>query len=209
MFSNFVDIDQGVITMVLGDIKQATEDTKTAPNKTRGAPEGKASFEGYAEDGKGKYKSNFPKGPYRVTINIKEKSDGTFVYGFLVEKQERLNTPRTLHAVVNGGETTANVQPYSNSISPSEKKSTPFEKNSFGKTSRELDTDYLNAVERGDMETSQRFNEGNEDIRYSRDLDIEGDSASEFAKPLTNRELLANALLDTVKNQQNKRLPLS
>ena len=48
------------------------------------------------------------------------------------------------------------------------------------------------------METAQRFNEGNKDIRYSRDLDIEGDSASEFAKPRTNRELLANALLDTV-----------
>lgn len=45
VFSDFADIDQGIITMVLGDIKQATEDTKTAPNKTRGAPEGKASQE--------------------------------------------------------------------------------------------------------------------------------------------------------------------
>jgi hypothetical protein len=44
---------------------------------------------------------------------------------------------------------------------------------------------------------SQRFNAENEDIRYSRDLDIEGDSAVE-TKPLSNRELLANALLDTV-----------
>lgn len=47
---------------------------------------------------------------------------------------------------------------------------------------------------------SQRFNEGNEDIRYSRDLDIEGDSAVE-TKPLSNRELLANALLDTVQHE--------
>lgn len=47
------------------------------------------------------------------------------------------------------------------------------------------------------MEAAQRFNEGNKDIRYSHDLDIEGDSAVE-TKPLSNRELLANALLDTV-----------
>ena len=95
--------------------------------------------------------------PYRVTINIKEKSDGTFVYSFSAEKKERLNTPRTLHAVVNSGKSTANVQPYNNSISRSEEKSTPFEKKSSGKSSRELDTEYLSAVERGDMETAQKM----------------------------------------------------
>ena len=52
VFSSFADIDQGIITMVLGEIKQATEDTKTAPNKTRGAPEGKASRDSfYNENG--------------------------------------------------------------------------------------------------------------------------------------------------------------
>jgi hypothetical protein len=35
------------------------------------------------------------------------------------------------------------------------------------------------------------------DAQFSRDLSIEGDSAVE-TKPLSNRELLANALLDTV-----------
>lgn len=45
VFSGKAEIDQGIMTMVLTDIKKATEDTKTAPNKTRGAPDGKASSE--------------------------------------------------------------------------------------------------------------------------------------------------------------------
>ncbi len=60
--------------------------------------------------------------PYRVTINIKEKADGTFVYSFSAENQERLNTPRTLHAVVKGDEVTPNVQPSNISISNSDEK---------------------------------------------------------------------------------------
>lgn len=47
--------------------------------------------------------------PYRVTINVKERSDGEFVYSFSAERQnERSSTRRTLHADVNqtakGGE---------------------------------------------------------------------------------------------------------
>ena len=49
--------------------------------------------------------------PYRVTINVKEKSDGNFVYSFSAEAQEGSSTPQTLHAVVNGDEVTANAQP--------------------------------------------------------------------------------------------------
>lgn len=57
--------------------------------------------------------------PYRVTINVKERSDGEFVYSFSAERQnERSSTRRTLHADVNqtakGGE--ANAQPSVNSI---------------------------------------------------------------------------------------------
>ena len=49
--------------------------------------------------------------PYRVSINVKERADGDFVYSFSAEKQRELNTPRTLHAVVNDGENSnANVQ---------------------------------------------------------------------------------------------------
>lgn len=50
--------------------------------------------------------------PYRVTINVKERSDGEFVYSFSAERQnERSSTRRTLHADVNqtakGGEANA------------------------------------------------------------------------------------------------------
>ena len=39
--------------------------------------------------------------PYRVSINVKEKPDGNFVYSFSAEKQEKkLSTQRTLHAAV-------------------------------------------------------------------------------------------------------------
>ena len=52
--------------------------------------------------------------PYRVTINVKERSDGEFVYSFSAERQnERLSTRRTLHAddtqSARGGE--SNAQP--------------------------------------------------------------------------------------------------
>lgn len=57
--------------------------------------------------------------PYRVTINVKERSDGEFVYSFNAERQnERLSTRRTLHAAVTpstkGGE--SNAQPSIDSI---------------------------------------------------------------------------------------------
>lgn len=48
--------------------------------------------------------------PYRVSINIKERADGDFVYSFSAEKQEKLNTQRTLHAVVNDEKNIANAQ---------------------------------------------------------------------------------------------------
>lgn len=57
--------------------------------------------------------------PYRVTINVKERSDGDYVYSFSAERQNgRSSTRRTLHADVNqtakGGE--ANAQPSIDSI---------------------------------------------------------------------------------------------
>lgn len=57
--------------------------------------------------------------PYRVTINVKERSDGEFVYSFSAERQnERLSTRRTLHAddtqSARGGE--SNDQPSVDSI---------------------------------------------------------------------------------------------
>lgn len=57
--------------------------------------------------------------PYRVTINVKERSDGSYVYSFNAERQnERLSTRRTLHADVTqsakSGE--SNAQPSTSSI---------------------------------------------------------------------------------------------
>lgn len=57
--------------------------------------------------------------PYRVTINVKERSDGSYVYSFNAERQnERSSTRRTLHADVTqsakSGE--SNAQPSTSSI---------------------------------------------------------------------------------------------
>ncbi len=47
--------------------------------------------------------------PYTVSINVKEKTDGSFVYSFSAEKNNESNTQQTLHAVMSG-ENSANVQ---------------------------------------------------------------------------------------------------
>lgn len=60
--------------------------------------------------------------PYRVTINVKERSDGSYVYSFNAERQnERSSTRRTLHADVrdNAESVVPNAQPSTNSIRPS------------------------------------------------------------------------------------------
>ena len=55
--------------------------------------------------------------PYMVTINVKEKDDGSFVYSFSAEKEKRLTTLETLHAPGRRNENVAaNGKPYSNSI---------------------------------------------------------------------------------------------
>ena len=67
--------------------------------------------------------------PYRVSVNVKERSDGQFVYSFSAERQnERLSTRRTLHADVNqtaeSGE--ANAQPDRSIPQPGEKSNEKF-----------------------------------------------------------------------------------
>ncbi len=57
----------------------------------------------FAEHGSENYE------PYRVSINIKEKADGNFVYSYSAEK-EKPTTQRTLHAAVNSDDVTANGQ---------------------------------------------------------------------------------------------------
>ena len=96
--------------------------------------------------------------PYRVTINVKEKSDGNYVYSFSAEAQEGSSTPQTLHAVVNGdNEVTANAQPSKNIIrqkdgvvNPESKKiSSNYEIDENGENSR------FEAVEGKTVETGE------------------------------------------------------
>ena len=85
--------------------------------------------------------------PYTVTINVKEKLNGEYVYSFNAEKE--FSTQRTLHAAVNA-EKGANGELFFDDIIPdsSEKSNTNFS---------QADADYLNAVESGDTETAQRM----------------------------------------------------
>ena len=54
--------------------------------------------------------------PYTVSINVKEKPEGDFVYSFSAEKQKENSTQQTLHAVVSG-ETPANAKLFKDIIS--------------------------------------------------------------------------------------------
>lgn len=63
--------------------------------------------------------------PYRVSINVKEKTDGHFFYSFSAEKMEGTSTQRTLHAAVNGSNnTTVNGSSSKKSIRYTSEKST-------------------------------------------------------------------------------------
>ena len=56
--------------------------------------------------------------PYRVSINIKERTDGEYFYSFSAEKQRESDTLRTLHAAVNVDKNTnANVKLSINNLS--------------------------------------------------------------------------------------------
>ncbi len=59
--------------------------------------------------------------PYRVTINVKEKENGNFVYSFSAEEQgdkkRKSDAQQTLHAAVSGAKDTANIELSDNSIS--------------------------------------------------------------------------------------------
>lgn len=67
--------------------------------------------------------------PYTVTINIKEKPDGTFVYSFNAEKAEESSTRRTLHAGVNTRKG-ANGELFVDSISQKSQNDKGFDKKS-------------------------------------------------------------------------------
>ena len=88
--------------------------------------------------------------PYTVTINIKEKSNGEFVYSFNAEKES--STRQTLHADVNTHKGANGELFYDDSIPHSDPSVNP----KFSLSS-ETDTAYMDAVSRGDTEEAQRM----------------------------------------------------
>ena len=94
--------------------------------------------------------------PYRVTINVKERSDGEYVYSFSAERQnERSSTRRTLHADVNqtarGSE--ANAQPSDTIIPTSDEKSnTKIAEQQRGRSDREILAAALESAAQTDWE---------------------------------------------------------
>ena len=72
--------------------------------------------------------------PYTVTINVKEKADGNFVYSFNAERTKEFSTRQTLHAAVNARKG-ANGELFIDSIPETYEKSNSFSKNSLEKYS--------------------------------------------------------------------------
>lgn len=67
--------------------------------------------------------------PYTVTINVKEKNDGDFVYSFSARKTKEFPTRQTMHAAVNTRKG-ANGELFIDSIPDSDPKSNPSQKKS-------------------------------------------------------------------------------
>ena len=78
--------------------------------------------------------------PYTVTINVKEKADGSFEYSFNAEKTEESSTRQTMHAAVNTRKG-ANGELFIDSVpQSSEKSNTSDEKNLLRRTRWCFDT---------------------------------------------------------------------
>lgn len=99
--------------------------------------------------------------PYRVTINVKERDDGSFVYSYNadaqcdIETKQRPSTRQTLHAAV----TTAlprgsNVRSLFTEYTKSDA-SVKTNLRKTGKRNSMKDDTYMSAVDNGDMETAQ------------------------------------------------------
>lgn len=136
--------------------------------------------------------------PYRVTINVKERSDGQYVYSFNAEKEkESPSTRQTLHADV-----THNVSDMSNARTSDNRVSQSDAEVKAKYSNRERDTEYMEAVNTGDTETAQRLvdeaaadagysvHASEQDIRYSRRA-----SDSEMTKEQTREQQMSRAEL--------------
>lgn len=94
--------------------------------------------------------------PYRVTINVKERSDGEYVYSFSAERQnERSSTRRTLHADVTPTAESgkSNAQPSDTIIPTSDEKSnTKIAEQQRGSSDREILAAALESAAQTDWE---------------------------------------------------------
>ena len=128
--------------------------------------------------------------PYRVTINVKEKNDGSFVYSFSAERQEKkASTHRTLHAdVTPAPKSESNAQPFNNSIEDTE----PIvkgEKNSL--RDEEVDTSPRGILMRMDVKSRKLDAEKYHLGRYQERVTLLGESEQRLAEVKAEIEKLS------------------
>ena len=138
--------------------------------------------------------------PYRVTINVKERSDGSYVYSFNAERQnERSSTRRTLHADVrdNAESVDPNAQPSTDSIHSSAGNSQEkFSVREAGITDRELLANALETTARNDLERgllAQYQEKAKSAARWERWLDYHQQKLADHESgvhPLTTQQVL-------------------
>ncbi len=138
--------------------------------------------------------------PYRVTINVKERSDGSYVYSFNAERQnERSSTRRTLHADVrdNAESVDPNAQPSTDSIRPSAGNSQEkFSVREAKITDRELLANALETTARNDLERgllAQYQEKAKSAARWERWLDYHQQKLADHESgvhPLTTQQVL-------------------
>lgn len=138
--------------------------------------------------------------PYRVTINVKERSDGSYVYSFNAERQnERSSTRRTLHADVrdNAESVDPNAQPSTDSIRSSVGNSQEkFSVREAKITDRELLANALETTARNDLERgllAQYQEKAKSAARWERWLDYHQQKLADHESgvhPLTAQQVL-------------------
>lgn len=138
--------------------------------------------------------------PYRVTINVKERSDGSYVYSFNAERQnERSSTRRTLHADVrdNAESVVPNAQPSTDSICSSVGNSQEkFSVREAKITDRELLANALETTARNDLERgllAQYQEKAKSAARWERWLDYHQQKLADHESgvhPLTTQQVL-------------------
>lgn len=144
----------------------------------------------FAEHGSDKYT------PYRVSINIKEKPDGNFVYSYSAEKEEGSTAQRTLHAAVSHDDNViTNDQPSDNSIShPDGSVNTPYYSDSVVTSPDERVRETRRSAEAQEItaEDSTAFERASEEFGvsvqfYDGDPDVDGDGHYENGTIYLNR----------------------